>query len=314
MIAIRFCLLDIICNRSASFWVALIAFQFLFTDVQAEDNRLPKNIQEMIERHGKPTRIGVCLDAADGSPVLHVQSNKTFATASAIKTAILIELFSKFSNSLDQVPTDLTTILRDDHPAIAHFDVSQRDEIRQGLSGATIRRIGRVMMGTDSASNLVYNAAANVSIALLGGPEGMTRSIHSRSPSLTEIQVKRYMLSSRTLVGDNTATPESIAAVWRWIANRSIPNVDAKTTENIEQAIIQSKVRFSRTGEHFYKDGALDSLPLTRVYAGCFNDGKESFVYVVMLEQSTVDDNHRGDDVTRFGALATAITTAILKK
>ena len=48
-------------------------------------------------------------------------------------------LFARFAGTLDRPPAGLDAILRDDHPAIAHFSPQQRDEVRMALAGATIR-------------------------------------------------------------------------------------------------------------------------------------------------------------------------------
>ncbi len=55
---------------------------------------------------------------------------------------------------------------------MAHLTPAQRAEIREGLKGASVRRIGGVMMGSLPASNIgVQRAAANITTALLGAPE-----------------------------------------------------------------------------------------------------------------------------------------------
>ncbi|WP_337176843.1 hypothetical protein [Paludisphaera sp.] len=212
-------------------------------------------------------------------------------TASAIKTAIMIELFAEFAGRLGESPPGLDATLKDDHPAVAHFTPKQRGEIRDGLAGATARRIGRVMLGSEDAPNVVYNAASNVAIALLGGPEETTRRIHSRDPEFAAIMVRRYMLTDRAARGDNEATPAALAAVLRRLAARSLPDVDADTMEAC-RAVLQTADDSAR-GRRHYKNGSLDSLPVTRVVTGWHErPDAPAIVYVVMLAH---DDPDAGD-------------------
>jgi hypothetical protein len=52
------------------------------------------------------------------------------------------------------------------------------------------------MMGTAPASNVVYNAAANVVTAVLGGPEALTALIRKRDAAFAMVSARRYMLAT----------------------------------------------------------------------------------------------------------------------
>ena len=175
-------------------------------------------------------------------------------------------MFARFADALDQPPPGLDAILRDDHPAVAHFSPPQRDEVRKGLAGASVRRLGGIMMGSVPASNIVYNAAANVAIALLGGPGEATRSIRARDPAFAPIAVRRYMLADRKATGDNEATPASLAAVLQRLSSRRIPGIAEATVEDIRRAILARDD--PRRGRVFLKDGDLASDPITCVRTG----------------------------------------------
>ena len=159
-----------------------------------------------------------------------------------------------------------TRILKDDHPAISHFSPPQRAEVRKGLASVPVRRLGGIMMGSVPTSNLVYNAAANVAISLLGGPAGATRSIRDRDPAFAPIAVRRYMLTDRKANGDNEATPAALAAVLQRLSLRRFPGVADATVEDIRRAILAKDD--PRRGRIFFKEGDLASDPITCVRSG----------------------------------------------
>ncbi|WP_165243877.1 serine hydrolase [Paludisphaera soli] len=271
-----------------AFWGLLIA---ALPAIHAEEPRTataPPTFDRVVEGLAPGVRYGIDVfqvpQAGAEARSLRRQADMVLPTASAIKTAIMIELFAKFPDGLDAPAPGLDAILKDDHPAVAHFDAKGRDEIRAGLSGASVRRIGRVMLGSEGATNLVYNAASNAAIALLGGPDETTRLIHSRDPAFAPIVVRRYMLTDRKVRGDNESSAEGLAAVLRRLASREIPGLDAATVEACRTAVEVSDD--PGRGRRRFKDGALDSSPITRVSTGWYErpDGPP-IVYVVMLAQ-----------------------------
>jgi hypothetical protein len=140
------------------------------------------------------------------------------------------------------------------------------------------------MLGSDEATNLVYNAASNAAIALLGGPNETTRLIHARDPDFAAIMVRRYMLTDRKAHGDNESTPAALAAVLCRLADRSLPGADPETVEACRDAVEVSND--PARGRRHFKNGALDSLPVTRVVTGWYDrPDAPPIVYVVMLAQ-----------------------------
>jgi hypothetical protein len=274
-------------------------------------DKTEKALKAVLAKHDGPARTGLWVGGPKGDALYASGSVETLPTASAIKTAILIELFARFAKELDHPPMGLNTILRDDHPAIAHFSPQQRGEIRDALAGDSVRRIGGLMMGSVPASNIVYNAAANVSIALLGGPGEATRSIGGRDPAFAPIVVRRYMLTDRKVSGDNVATPAALAAVLQRLASRSVPGLAEKTVEDIRRAIL-AKVDPHR-GRLFIKDGNLASDPVTCVRSGWSEKpGGGAVVFVVMMAQDqpkarTADEVHRD-----LAATAARLTESLL--
>lgn len=250
------------------------------------------------DRHDKapPIRAGLWVGAATGAPLYASQAETDLPTASAVKTAFLIELFARYADALDRPAPGLDAILADDHPAVAHFTPAQRAEIRAGLKEATVRRIGGVMMGSAPASNLVYNAAANVATALLGGPEGLTQAIQRRDPAFASIQVRRYMLADRRARGDNEATPAALAAVLQRLAARQVPGLSPATVDDVRRAVIATDE--PGLGRRFKKNGDLASDPVTHVESGWLEHDGRAIVYTVMLAQSN-PSGRNGDETHR---------------
>src|SRR6187455_3449699 len=122
------------------------------------DDALVARVDSLLEAHGEGIAASLWLGGAAGASWFERQPQATRPTASAIKAFYLVELFGRFAGALDQPLPGVRDLLADDaHPAISHFTPEQRSEIRGGLSGATVRRVGQVMMGTAPASNVVYN-------------------------------------------------------------------------------------------------------------------------------------------------------------
>ncbi len=146
-----------------------------------------------------------------GKPAAQRDANSNMASASAIKIALLVELFDAFGDQLDK-PAPLDALMASDSPTVVHFSSKQQQEIQEGLKGKSYRSVGKIMMGTESATNLVYNAAANMAIGLLGGPAEATRRIHQRSNLLDGIVLRRYMLARRDDPGKTRLPPHRYAS------------------------------------------------------------------------------------------------------
>lgn len=276
-------------RRLALFGLEFVVWIGLNRHIMADDQPLDTRVQAEIDAHGDGVKAGIWVGELSGQPRYTREADAIFPTASTIKTAFLIELFARYADTLDQPPPGLDAVLADTHPAVAHFTASQREEVRKGLSGASARKLGGVMMGSVPASNIVYNAAANVTTALLGGPEALTRAIHSRDPSFAPIAVRRYMLAPRNITGDNEASPAALAAVLRAVAtDRTSSPTPKGTLKAASEAMLSPKDHVGVKGRHHVKEGALDSDPLIRVHSGWVerNDGS-TLVYVVMLSQPT---------------------------
>jgi hypothetical protein len=280
--------------------------------VQFDRAKTEKAVRVILAKHGGRARTSLWVGGPTGAPYYASGPGETLPTASAIKTAILVELFANFAGSLlDQPPQGLNVILRDDHPAIVHFSPQQRDEVRKSLAGVTVRRLGGIMMGSVPATNIVYNAAANVAIALLGGPEEASRAIHSRDPAFASIAVRRYMLADRKATGDNVATPAALAAVLQRLASRRIPGIAEATMEDTRNAMLAKDV--PRPGRLFVKDGDLASDPITCVRSGWSEEpGGRAIIYVVMIAQDEPDARTRDESHQTLAATAGRLAETLL--
>ena len=229
--------------------------------------------------------MSVWVGGATGDPWYVRDAEVWRPAASAIKTAYLVELFDAYAGALDEPVAATAEIVSDPtHPALAHFTAVDQADVREHLTAATPRAIGRMMIRGTSVSNAVYNAAANVTTALLGGPEALTRRIHGRAPAFSGLAVRRYMLAARDVTGDNEATAASLAAVLQRIAARDVPGVDRPTVDAMWD-ILHVPSDDGPDGAHYYKSGSLNSDPLTRVRSGFWHGRDRVMLYVVMVEQ-----------------------------
>jgi hypothetical protein len=249
------------------------------------DDGLDPQVQAALAAPGDPVQAGVWFGAPTGEPLYQLAADRAMPAASVVKTAILIELFAARAGHLDEpLGGAADAVLADDkHPAMTPFSAALRKEVRAGLAGATVRTVGAIMMGSQKASNAVYNAAANLAIAALGGPAEVSAKIRARDPRFGGVVVGRYMLAPRTRC-DNVATPAALAAVLASIATGRIPGVDAATAGAMAQAMMQSTD--PALGVHRHKEGNLDSDPMVVVKTGYYarGSGKPPLIYVVGAE------------------------------
>lgn len=269
-------------------------------------------IDARLAAHGDGVSASVWLGGAAGDPWLARGADAPRATASAIKTFYLIEFFARFAGALDQPLPGVAGVLADDaHPAISHFTPEQRAEIRRDLAGASVRRVGLVMMGTAPASNIVYNAAANLTTAALGGPEALTAAIRARDRAFAGVAARRYMLRNRSERGDNEAPALALAAVYQRLASRQLAGIDVPTMEAIHAALRQSDD--PALGPHFDKGGSLGTDPMCEVRAGWYETPRGPLVYVVMTLQPGPGADGREASGRRLAATAEDLTRTIVQ-
>jgi hypothetical protein len=253
------------------------------TAARLNGSALSQNVEALLMGH-EGAVAGVWLGGASGDAWFELNSHRPIATASAIKTFYLVELFAAYRGTLDKALPGTDAILRDEgHPAISHFAPDQRDEIRRALRGASVRRVGEVMTGKAPASNAVYNAAANLVTADLGGPEALTQLIQKRDPAFKAVSVRRYMLRDRSTDGDNEAPATAFAMLYQQLASRRLSGIDGETIKAIREALVTKKDK--DLGTSFLKDGNLISDLLAEVRAGWWETARGPLVYVVMTAQ-----------------------------
>ena len=228
----------------------------------------------------------IWIGTADGETLYEESPDTPRPAASSIKTAYLVEFFADRADTLDEpVPGAVDVVGNPEHPAIVHFDAETQAEIREHLETATARTVGRHMIRGTGVSNPVYNAAANLVTAFLGGPPELTARIQARHPDFAGIDSRRYMLAARDVTGDNTATAGSLAAVLAAIARGDVPGVSPETHAAMRDILF---LEDTGDGRHFYKGGSLNSNPITRVLSGYFavpgEPAGRELVYAFMAE------------------------------
>ncbi len=295
--------------------VLLLASLLLLLAARADDARdTPEGkVQAILSEPGDPVQAGIWFGGPAGEPIYQLAASRAMPAASVVKTAILVELFAAHAGHLDDpLGAALDDVLaNDEHPANVPFSPAQRGEIRAAFRGATARGVGAIMMGSQKASKAVYNGAANVAIAVLGGPAGATAKIHARDKAFGGVMVRRYMLASRTADGDNEATPASLAAVLAAIATGQVAGVDAATADAMAQAMMRATD--PALGVHRHKEGNLDNDPMTCVKTGFYlsGKGKPPLVYVVGAALSAKPSGSRSDASRRLDRMTDAVRAAL---
>lgn len=273
---------------------------------------LSREVDRVLEAHGEGIAASLWLGGAAGPAWFARETSTPRPTASAIKTFYLVELFDTAAGTLDRPLEGVAPVLADDaHPAISHFTPLQREDIRRELGGASARRIGLVMMGTAPASNAVYNAAANVTTAVRGGPEALTARIHRRDPAFAGVAARRYMLRDRKEHGDNESPADALAALYQKLAAGTLAGLDAATLEAIRAALRRGDDPV--LGAHFAKDGNLPSDPMAEVRAGWYETTAGPRIYVVMAAQPAPGPAGREASSQRLSRTATALRDALVR-
>jgi hypothetical protein len=272
----------------------------------AMDPQLLVAVQAAVAELGPNTRAAVWLGEAGYEPALAWNAEEMMPTASAIKVALLIELFTAFANDLEQPLPGASAVLADrTHPAVAHFSPGQRTTAQQILGTASVRRVGEVMIGAENVDTYTYNIAANLVLAHFGGPAASSRRLHERTPAWEDVHVRRYMLADRVRDGDNEATAHAMSSLHQGLAMREIPGVPLSAIDAARAVLAGPADGQGRAT--FGKDGALDSEPVTRVGAGWRVGDDESVLWVVMLAQYGLPSEQRAAAGQRLGAGARRI-------
>jgi hypothetical protein len=251
---------------------------------------LDRKVVALLREYGDGIATSLWVGSDSRTPLYEWNSSIARPAASAIKTFHLVELFAAFAGKLDEPLPGADRVLSDaNHRAMAVFvDRNEQEEIRQVLSGASVRQIGMVMMRQrtldgEKVKNCVYNAAANLVTAVLGGPEALTTLIHKRDRSFETMRVRRYMLADRK-AGDNDASAAALAALYGRLATRKLAGIDDRTMGAIHESLLYERI--APNAALFCKDGLLNSPPLTSVRAGWWEKPSGPVVYVVMLVQT----------------------------
>ena len=253
----------------------------------------------------------VWVSGATGEPWYAWQASVPRPAASAVNTALLVEFLAKYRGNLDGSTPELARVSDDDsHPAVAGLDAPEQQAVRRGLEGSTVRRLGQLMMGKIPETNDVYNAAATLIIADLGGPDAATEKVRRRDPAFAGITLGRYMLTARQ-PHDNEATAASLAAVLRSLATGRVPGVDDRTAQAMRQAMLTEDDPV--LGPCFRKDGDLYSDPLAVVRSGWFETQRGPVVFVIMTAQPTPGDDSRELACRRQNQTTESLTQRVLE-
>lgn len=200
--------------------------------------------------------------------------------ASAIKTFVALDLVARTRLDLDTEPAGVGMLLWPGvHPAFAGLRDDQLARVRRELSGRTWRELARIMMGRTAAPNDVYNAACNLVMIKLGGPEAIQERVRGMHEAFSDLVLDHYMLTWNG-DGDNRVSPHALVSLYRMIASGGVPGVGPERV-----AVLRDLLHDGSAGDALFgKPGTLYPAPMARVQAGYLERGDRDLVFAVMGE------------------------------
>ncbi len=224
------------------------------------------------------------------------------AAASSIKTVVALDLLISYGGVLETIPAGVDGLLQPgSHPAFSGFTRLQLGSARRDLKGKSYWDLALVMMGQTADVNEVYNAACNLLMVKLGGPEAIQRRVQALAPAFQGFDINRYMKTWNG-DGDNRATPRALVDLYRGLAAGSVPGLDEPGIQRLRMLLHQAGE--GTAGSVFEKGGTLFPKPMVRVHAGFVEQADGDIIYAVMGE---VPDGPSGDPSERFVRLMNGV-------
>ena len=262
---------------------------------------LPSRIEDYRQTHYPETEVAYWIETPlYGS--LQSHSDEVWPSASIVKVFILITAYLEFRENWHETPNGLDEILNtggEVSPSMRMFDSSARAHVREQLMGMTYRDLAVSMMGStqNQIGNSAYNAAANILIYLLGGPEECTRKVRAICLEFNSVYIGRYMLEDRTPFNDNSNSLTALAAACRMIATEALPGADSNDCQELKDCL----QTFSYMGFNGYqKRGHLSTAPSLTAWVGWMEINDQPYFYAIsVLYEQGVSLEDRGANYYR---------------
>jgi hypothetical protein len=269
----------------------------------------PGDVDGAIEAAGlsRPgVHLGIEVALVGGEVLFSRDPDVPRAAASAVKSAIAVDLLATRGGSLDDVPTGVDALLTPGmHPAFDGFTPEQLSHCRAELVGKSYLELARIMMGRTRATNEAYNAACNVIMVKLGGPEAIGERIAALDPALAGFTISHYMQRWNG-DGDNLASPAALVALYRMTATGTVPGLPPREMEILQALLLEEGD--GGPGSVYEKDGTLYPRPMVRVHAGYELREGGSLIYAVMGEVAEPSSDDPADSFLRLMNGVDAVT------
>ncbi|MBL8901223.1 MAG: hypothetical protein JNM84_26585 [Planctomycetes bacterium] len=267
---------------------------------------LEAELEQLESRGPRGVRLGLWVGDPEGRAACARRADEAFPAASAIKTALVIEVFARRADELERIPRELVALCDDPaHPLWAPLAPrpsqgsveieGPRELARAALRELSLFALGDLALRGTAATNATYNAGGSALLALLGGPEAASQALRARSPRYAGLELRRWFLAPRTR-GDNTATPRALGALLGDLARDAVPGM-SREAASAARAVLLAR-RSLEHGALYQKDGALDTDPACRVRSGFAEDRFGAWVWVIAATADAGGDA-RGPELER---------------
>jgi hypothetical protein len=287
--------------RGLAFLLALLGFGAVLPGKAAEPPpaELRNAVQRLLDANtGLDLALGVALP--DREVVFGHRLDESRPAASAIKAFVALDLLHQHPDRLEDIPAGIGfLLLPGSHPAFSGFRPEALSEARRDLEGLSWLDLARVMMGRDSANNETYNAACNLLMIKLGGPEAIDRRM--KVLGFEGVDLNRYMFQWDG--GDNRATPAVLLRLYTRAAAGSLVGLTPEGGEIFRSLLLEGE---DGQGKRYGKMGTLYPRPMIRVRAGWYERGGTDIVYAIM---GTMDESTSAASADAFVFLLAAVDT-----
>ncbi len=238
-------------------------------------------------------KVSAWLGLRSGRAMFEQDSHEPMLATNGIAPLLLLELFSQYANQLDDPAPNLNSIIAtSSHPAIVPFATKELETLRYHLKGVSVRHLATAMLGRSGTPEIVRHGAANLIVALLRGPERVSKLVRRRHPTLSRFSLGRYP-HELTDTDLGLVSTRGLASILQGIASREIPGLDQTTTNSLRDLLFTNDNDL--LGRHFSIHGSARRGRSAITRAGFYEHQGHDLVYVIQASLPDLDVRQRSE-------------------